>query len=855
MSAKEYILIRGAREHNLKGINVDIPRDSLVVITGVSGSGKSSLAFDTIYAEGQRRYIESLSSYARQFLDQLCKPDVDHIEGLPPAVAIEQRARASSPRSTVGTITEVYDYLRLLFARVGTPHCYKCSRPITKQSPEQIVQKATEIPVGTKVMLLAPLVKAKKGEHKEVFEAIRKAGYIRARIDGKVFDIANAPRLSRHRRHDIEAVVDRMLIKEGMQTRLYESIQQALELGKGVMILAAEKNGKWKDTLFSQLFACPQCGISYEELAPRMFSFNSPYGACKRCDGLGVIRVESLESGVWSQKTHDSGLTTQDSICYECNGARLRPEALAVRICGKSINDVVSMDVKSALAFFRSLSFKGEKEIIAKQILKEITNRLSFMIDVGLHYLTLARTGPTLSGGEAQRVQLATEAGSGLVGVCYVLDEPTIGLHQRDNERLLRILTQLKELGNTIIVVEHDEATIRSADYVIDLGPGAGEHGGRIVSQGSIDEIMLKDESLTVKFLKRELEIETPRIRRKLSLKKAIEIRGARENNLKSINVKVPLQVFCCVTGVSGSGKSTLVDQILHRALARTLYGSKAKPGAHDKIIGIELIDKVIEIDQSPIGRTPRSNSVTYTNVFNHIRSVLARTREARVRGYSAGRFSFNVSGGRCEACKGQGIRKVEMHFLPEMYVMCQECKGKRYNRETLEVTYKGKSIADILDMCVEEAHNFFRNIPQIERIVRTLRDVGLGYMRLGQASTTLSGGEAQRVKLAAELAKRATGKTLYILDEPTTGLHFADIKNLLNILTRLCDMGNTVLVIEHNLDVIKTADYIIDLGPEGGEGGGEVVAAGTPEEVASEERSYTGKYLKTLLGATRHQS
>lgn len=846
---KEYILVRGAREHNLKGINVDIPRDSLVVITGVSGSGKSSLAFDTIYAEGQRRYIESLSSYARQFLDQLRKPDVDHIEGLPPAVAIEQRARSSSPRSTVGTITEIYDYLRLLFARVGTPHCYKCGRPIAKQSPEQIVQRAAEIPVGTKIMLLAPLVRAKKGEHKEVFEAIRKAGYIRTRIDGKVFDIADAPKLSRHRRHDIEAMIDRIVIKEGMQSRLYESILASLELGKGVMILAAEKNGKWKDTLFSQLFACPQCDISYEELAPRMFSFNSPYGACKRCDGLGVI---SSELGVGSSETPNAELRTLNSelhVCDECNGARLRPEALAVRVGGKSINEVVSMDVENALAFFRSLSFDGEKEVIARQILKEIMSKLSFMIDVGLHYLTLDRTGPSLSGGEAQRIQLAAEAGSGLVGVCYVLDEPTIGLHQRDNERLLRILTQLKELGNTIIVVEHDEATIRSADYVIDLGPGAGEHGGRIVSQGSIDEIMSKDDSLTVKFLKRELKIETPKTRRKINLKEAIEIRGAKENNLKSINVKIPLHVFSCVTGVSGSGKSTLVEQILHRALARALYGSKAQPGGHDKIIGIELIDKVIEIDQSPIGRTPRSNPVTYTNVFNHIRSVLARTREARVRGYSAGRFSFNVSGGRCEACKGQGIKKVEMHFLPEMYVMCQECKGNRYNRETLEVTYKGKNIANILDMSVEEAHNFFRNIPQIERILRTLRDVGLGYMRLGQSSTTLSGGEAQRVKLAAELAKRATGKTLYILDEPTVGLHFADIKNLLNILNRLCDMGNTVLVIEHNLDVIKTADYIIDLGPEGGEGGGEVVAAGTPEEVTAEERSYTGKYLKTLLG------
>lgn len=853
MFAKEYILVRGAREHNLKGINVDIPRDSLVVVTGVSGSGKSSLAFDTIYAEGQRRYIESLSTYARQFLDQLSKPDVDHIEGLPPAVAIEQRARSSSPRSTLGTITEVYDYLRLLFARVGTPHCYKCGHTITKQSPEQIVQKATDIPPGTKVMLLAPLVRAKKGEHKDVFEAIKKAGYIRARVDREVLDITEGPPiLSRRKNHDIEAVVDRIIIREDLKTRLYESIMASLELGKGVMTLAVQrKNGKWKDTLFSRLFACPQCGVSYEELAPRMFSFNSPYGACKKCSGLGTISsefgVRSSESGVFG-----SPLATQDSqrvICDECNGARLRPEALAVYVGEKSIHEVVSMDVENALAFFRSLSFEGNKEAVSRQILKEIISRLSFMNDVGLHYITLDRTGPTLSGGEAQRVQLAAEAGSGLVGVCYVLDEPTIGLHQRDNERLLRILNQLKELGNTIIVVEHDEATIRSADYVIDLGPGAGEHGGRIVSQGSVDEILSKNESLTAKFLKRELEIEVPCTRRKASLKKAIGIRGARENNLKSINVKIPLRVFCCVTGVSGSGKSTLVNQILHRALARAIYGSKAKPGAHDKITGINLVDKVIEIDQSPIGRTPRSNPVTYTNVFNHIRNVLARTREARVRGYSAGRFSFNVSGGRCEACKGGGTKKVEMHFLPEMYVLCLECKGKRYNRETLEVTYRGKNIADILCMSVEEAHAFFINIPQIERILRTLSDVGLGYMTLGQSSTTLSGGEAQRVKLAAELAKRATGKTFYILDEPTTGLHFADIKNLLNILSRLCDMGNTVLVIEHNLDVIKMADYIIDLGPEGGEGGGEVVAAGTPEEVAAEKMSYTGKYLKQVIG------
>jgi excinuclease ABC subunit A len=667
----------------------------------VSGSGKSSLAFDTIYAEGQRRYIESLSAYARQFLDQLNKPDVDHIEGLPPAVAIEQRARSSSPRSTLGTITEVYDYLRLLFARVGTPHCYRCGHRIAKQSPEQIVQRAAKIPIGTKVMLLAPLVRAKKGEHKEVFEAIKKAGYIRARVDGVLFDITDAPpMLGRRNRHDIEAVVDRIVIREGMQSRLYESILASLELGKGVMVLATQqKNGKFKDTLFSRLLACPQCGISYEEPAPRMFSFNSPYGACKRCDGLGVI---SSESGV------------SELICDACNGARLRPEALAVRVDGKAISDVVSMDVEKALAFFSSLSFKGEKKLIAKQILKEIISRLSFMVDVGLHYITLDRTGPTLSGGEAQRVQLAAEAGSGLVGVCYVLDEPTIGLHQRDNERLLRILNQLKELGNTIIVVEHDEATIRSADYVIDLGPGAGEHGGWIVSQGSVDEILSKNESLTAKYLKGELKIEVPRVRRKVSLKKAIEIRGARENNLKSINVKIPLQVFCCVTGVSGSGKSTLVDQILHRSLARALYGSKAEPGAHEKILGIDLIDKVIEIDQAPIGRTPRSNPVTYTNVFNHIRSVLARTREAKVRGYGAGRFSFNVSGGRCEICKGGGIKKVEMHFLPGMYVMCQECKGKRYNRETLEVTYKGKNIADILEMCVKEAHAFFINIPQI---------------------------------------------------------------------------------------------------------------------------------------------
>ncbi len=931
------ISIKGARQHNLKNVDINIPRDQLVVITGVSGSGKSSLAFDTIYAEGQRRYIESLSSYARQFLDQMQKPDVDIIEGLPPTIAIEQRTSHTGPRSTVATTTEIYDYLRLLFAKVGTPYCHNCGAKITRQTVEQIMHRVTQIPAGTKIMILSPIIKGKKGEHKEVFQTIRRKGFVRVRVDGNIVDAGADIKLGRYKIHDIDIVVDRLIVKGGINKRLYDSINTSLEMGEGVVIITMESKGKWNDLVFSERYSCPNCGIGYEELAPRMFSFNSPYGSCKECEGLGITldldpeliipnEELSISEGAihawsnWSpitQEHYDDLLDAfsrkfkvdlrtpykklnnktkdillygkaqiskktedmDDSVCFEgiisnlwhvydktsssdvikriegymdydtceaCNGARLRPEALAVRINDKSINEVTSMTVENAFKFFKALKFEGGREIIAKGILKEIVVRLSFMIDIGLHYLTLDRRSDTLSGGEVQRIQMATQIGTGLVGACYVLDEPTIGLHQRDNKKLIKTLKKMKDLGNTVIVIEHDESTVRNADYVIDLGPGAGEHGGMVVAEGTVSEIISGNGSLTSQYLNHKLKVEIPRFRKIIDLKNSILIKGARENNLKSINVRIPLKVFCCVTGVSGSGKSTLIDQILHRALMKELYGSRLKPGKFSRIMGMEKIDKVIEIDQSPIGRTPRSNPATYTNLFNQIRKIFAQAKESKIRGYKPARYSFNVQGGRCELCRGQGTKKVEMHFLPDMFVVCEQCRGKRYNAETLEVTYKGKNISDILDMRVDEAYDFFRNIPGIERILRTLRDVGLGYITLGQSSTTLSGGEAQRIKLSTELAKQSTGKTLYILDEPTTGLHFADIQNLLKILHRLTDRGNTVIVIEHNLDVIKTADYIIDLGPEGGDMGGEIVATGPPEKIAQSDRSYTGRYLKS---------
>src|SRR3989338_8083047 len=952
----QYISIRGARVHNLKNIDIDIPRDKLVVVTGVSGSGKSSLAFDTIFAEGQRRYIESLSSYARQFLEQMQKPDVDHIEGVPPTIAIEQRTATASPRSTVATVTEIYDYLRLLFAKLGTPHCPQCGQEVARQSADEIVERVMQIAPGTRLMLLAPVIKGKKGEHKEVFEAVRKEGFVRARVDGLLVDITQPIKLSRYKTHNIEVMVDRLVMKEDVRAtpdwgRLYNSIQTCLEVGEGIMIVSQEKTvsskryaviskklptaysllptGKWQDALYSQRYACRQCGTGLEEPAPRLFSFNSPYGACPSCEGLGyrlefdadlIVPEKSFSlgqgaihalrdcgsrmDGYYERLLRDSFPTEMDTpfkklsretretllhggrgfegvlpllkdlhsrtereavkrrlesymceqTCEGCKGARLRPEALAVEIGGKNIGQVVGLDVLRALSSldgFQTLFSGVEKGRIAREILKEITGRLRFMIELGLGYLTLDRISTTLSGGEAQRLRLASQVGSGLVGVCYVLDEPTIGLHSRDGHRLISTLKALRDLGNTILVVEHDEETIRSADHIVDLGPGAGDRGGRVVSQGSLEEILKKDNSLTASYLKGSLKIEIPPRRRKIDWKNCIEIKGARENNLKSMDVKIPLGVFCCVTGVSGSGKSTLVDQTLQRYLARAIYRSNVKPGACDRILGSEKIDKVIEIDQSPIGRTPRSNPATYTGAFTHIRHAFAQTREARVRGYGPGRFSFNVKGGRCEGCEGQGIKRLEMHFLPDTYGPCDQCKGGRYNRETLEITYREKDVAEALSMRIEEAHELFRNIPRLERTLRTLKEVGLGYITLGQPSTTLSGGEAQRVKLSTELAKTPTGKTLYILDEPTVGLHFADIHNLLKILNRLVDMGNTVIIIEHHLDVIKQADYVIDLGPEGGEEGGEVVVAGTPEEAARCEGSYTGVALRKYLTAT----
>lgn len=932
------LIIRGARQHNLKNVNLELPRNQLIVFTGLSGSGKSSLAFDTIYAEGQRRYVESLSAYARQFLGQMDKPDVDLIEGLSPAISIDQKTTSHNPRSTVGTVTEIYDYLRLLYARIGSPHCHQCGRPIESQTVDQIVDQIMLLPGGTRIQVLAPIIRGRKGEHKSIFEQVRKDGYVRVRVDGEIKDVNEDIELDKYKIHDIEVVVDRIIIKDGIESRLADSLDTALRAGNGVVLI--DVIGQ-ESLLFSEKLACIQCGISVEELSPRMFSFNGPYGACPVCDGLGtrmeidpdlvLDKERSINEGgiiPWANRnskwldaivaslcseydidrdlplgqlepkkldvllfgtrgrevsfsytnmrnqtrTHqvafrgvvghleeylrENGTDAipeyvspymQQRPCNTCKGKRLKPESLAVTVGGESIATVVDYSITQAVQFFRELSLTERQQQIARQILKEIQARLNFLVDVGLGYLTLSRSAGSLSGGEAQRIRLATQIGSGLVGVLYILDEPSIGLHQRDNQRLISTLKGLRELGNTVIVVEHDEDTIRSADWIVDIGPGAGSRGGEIVAEGTLEDIMACPRSITGQFLSNAQSIEVPPTRRKGS-GKFLKIKGARQHNLKDIDVTIPLGVFVCVTGVSGSGKSTLINDILYQQLRRDLNRAACRGGEHDSIEGKEYLEKVINIDQTPIGRTPRSNPVTYTGVFGDIRELFAKTAEARMRGYQKGRFSFNLSGGRCEACRGDGIIKIEMHFLPDVYVPCEVCKGKRYNRETLEITYKGKNIADVLDMSVADALDFFSNIPQIQRKLATLNDVGLGYISLGQPATTLSGGEAQRVKLATELQRRSQGRTLYVLDEPTTGLHAADIKKLLLVLHRLVEGGNTVIVIEHNLDVIKTADYIIDLGPEGGDGGGRVVAQGTPEEVAFHRDSYTGQFLYPVL-------
>jgi len=941
------IVIRGARQHNLKNIDLEIPRDELVVITGLSGSGKSSLAFDTIYAEGQRRYIESLSAYARQFLGQMDKPDVDYIEGLSPAISIEQRTAAKNPRSTVATVTEINDYLRLLFARIGKPHCYNCGKPISKQTVQQMVDQILTLPTDCKIKVLAPVVRGQKGEHKELIEGIKKQGFVRLKVDGTLKDIDETLSLDKNKKHNIEVVVDRLTIKEGIEKRLADSLEAALGLSEGLALVDVTGN---KTILFSENMSCPDCGISLEELQPRMFSFNSPFGACKECSGLGtkmtvdpdlvvpdktksirqgavvpwgfeedvwaasffrslarhygfdldtpikdlapgVLRVilygsgdeqirfnYSGRNGKWNYEQVRGTKGVLDSIerrfrettserarvwyekffrvytCQACKGQRLKPESLAVTVGGKSIAEASSMSIASAANFFLRLELPERDEMIARQILKEIGARLSFMLNVGLEYLTLDRPTSSLSGGEAQRIHLATQIGSSLVGVLYILDEPSIGLHQRDNKKLIETLKRLRDIGNTVLVVEHDQEMILSADHVVDLGPGAGIHGGRVVASGPPEEIMRYPESITGQYLSGKRQIAIPLLRRKGN-GKFLTIEGARQNNLKNIQARIPLGVFTCITGVSGSGKSSLIDDILHKALAQRLYDAKERPGEHDNILGIEFIDKAVIIDQSPIGRTPRSNPATYTGVFTEVRDLFAMTPEARSRGYKLGRFSFNVKGGRCEACEGDGIIKLEMHFLPDVYVPCEVCKGLRYNRETLEVQYKKKSISDVLRMTIEEALEFFENIPRIKRKLQTLEDVGLGYVQVGQPATQPSGGEAQRVKLATELSKRATGKTLYLLDEPTTGLHFEDVNKLLQVLNRLADSGNSVVVIEHNLDVIKTADHIIDLGPEGGDEGGYIVAQGTPEEVAQVDRSYTGNFLRRILFAEQERA
>ncbi len=929
-----FIIIRGAKEHNLKNIDLKLPRNKLIVVTGLSGSGKSTLAFDTIYAEGQRRFVESLSSYARQFLEQLQKPDVEYIEGLSPAISIEQRAAGSNPRSTVGTQTEIYDYLRLLFARIGKILCYQCKEPIERQSSQEIVEKIMSLPADRDIKILSPIVRGKKGEYKDIFAKIQKAGFVRVRVDGKTHELPFKSKLGKYENHNIEVVVDRLIIKPEIKKRLTDSIETALKAGKGMVIVS--QDNQLTDLVFSEQYACPKCGISYSEVEPRIFSFNSPFGACPDCNGLGISfefdedliipdRKKSINDGaieVWKrggrgyilyyrwllrelacrlqfdldtpfrnlnksiQKailygTHEiignkpfEGViphlkrlfreTDSDYLkeeisrfmsslpCSACKGTRLKKESLAVVINGKNIWEVTQMPIKEANDFFSNLALTEKQTTIARQVLKEITRRLKFCIDVGLEYLTLDRRSYTLSGGEAQRIRLATQVGSGLVGVLYILDEPSIGLHQRDNDKLLSTLKSLRDLGNTLIVVEHDKATILAADYIVDLGPGAGRHGGEVVFSGTKQDLLKKSSTLTAKYLRGELKIEIPVKIRPWREGKFLEIIGAREHNLKNIDVKFPLGVFICVTGVSGSGKSTLINDIFYRVLAQKLYKSKEKPGLYTKIKGIEYIDKVIVVDQSPIGRTPRSNPATYTGVFSYIRELFSNLPDARMRGFKPGRFSFNVKGGRCEACQGDGIKKIEMHFLPDVYVKCDVCKGRRFNEATLEVKYKGRSIADVLEMTVEESGDLFFHIPKIHNILLTLCNVGLGYIELGQFATTLSGGEAQRVKLSLELSKRSTGKTLYILDEPTTGLHFADVDKLLCVLAQLVDKGNTVIVIEHNLEVIKCADYIIDLGLEGGDKGGMVIACGSPQDLLNNNISYTAHFLRKALKGVR---
>lgn len=936
---KNKIIIRGAKEHNLKNIDLELPRDKFIVITGLSGSGKSSLAFDTIYAEGQRRYVESLSSYARQFLGQMEKPDVEYIEGLSPSISIDQKTTSRNPRSTVGTVTEIYDYLRLLFARIGIPYCYKCGKEITSQTVDQMVDKIMELEERSRIQILAPVIRGKKGEHQKILDNIKKEGFVRVIVDGEMYEVDQEIKLEKNKAHDIEIVVDRIIVKEGVEGRLADSIETALKLADGLIIVDIIDKDR---IMFSQKLACPDCEVAIEELSPRMFSFNSPFGACPTCNGIGYykeldreeiipnpnlsineggiapfssanessyyyqifktlakdngfdmdrplkdapkkfmdellygtkrtiqFRFESRYSGLRNYKGSFEGIISnlerrysetnsdymRDRIdgymteipCPACKGNRLKDEVLAVKINGLNISEVTHLSIAQAIEFFENLELNERQMLIGDQVLKEIRERLTFLHDVGLDYLSLARNAGTLSGGESQRIRLATQIGSSLVGVIYVLDEPSIGLHQRDNARLLKTLRNLTNLGNTLLVVEHDEETMYSADHIIDIGPGAGVHGGYIVGEGTVEDIKNNPKSITGQYLSNKKRIEIPEKRKKPN-GNWIEVIGGKENNLKNVDVKIPLGLFTCVTGVSGSGKSTLVNEILYKSLAQKLNGAKTKPGKHKEIKGLENLDKVIVIDQSPIGRTPRSNPATYTGVFDYIRDVFAMTPEAKMRGYEKGRFSFNVKGGRCEACRGDGILKVEMHFLPDVYVPCEVCKGKRYNRETLQVKYKGKTVSDVLDMTVEEALEFFENIPTIKRRLQTLFDVGLGYVKLGQSSTELSGGEAQRVKLATELSKRSTGKTIYILDEPTTGLHMADIHKLIKVLNQLVEGGNTVLVIEHNLDVLKTADYIIDLGPEGGDKGGTVVTTGTPEDVAKVEKSYTGQFLKKVL-------
>jgi excinuclease ABC subunit A len=869
------ITIKGAREHNLKNISLELPRNKFIVFTGISGSGKSSLAFDTIYAEGQRRYVESLSAYARQFLEQMRKPEVDYIEGLSPAISIDQKPPSRNPRSTVGTVTEIYDYLRLFFAHVGVPYCPNCRRKVERQSVEQIVDALLKLPEGKPINILAPAIRGRKGHYQALFAEIAKNGFVRVRVDKKIFEASSVPPLNKKIKHSIEIVIDRLTVKPANRKRLAESVEAALKYGNGVVLITSGEGKKTEETIYSEKFACPRCATSFDEITPRIFSFNSPYGACPKCGGLGSHLEFDPEKIRSDERLSLSGQTLEEIIehlkerfrksyykeharfqfyrymsviaCPVCQGQRLRPESLAVTIAGKSIAALCAFSVREILEFLDRLKLSEREQIIARQILKELRARLKFLLDVGLDYITLDRESATLSGGEAQRIRLATQVGSGLVGVLYILDEPSIGLHQRDNRRLLETLWRLRDLGNTIIVVEHDEETIRSADYLVDIGVGAGRQGGEIVAAGQVSDLTLEPRSITGKYLAGNMQIAVPAERKKGN-GKFLVVKGARHNNLKNLEISFPLGVFTCVTGVSGSGKSSLVNDILYKALAKKFYRSVEKAGEHRAILGVENLDKVIIIDQAPIGRTPRSNPATYSGVFDHIRNLFTITQEARLRGYRAGRFSFNVHGGRCEACHGDGLVKIEMHFLPDVYVPCDVCKGKRYNRETLEVHYKGKNIFEILDLAVAEALVIFENIPQIKKKLQTLQDVGLGYIKLGQAATTLSGGEAQRVKLAAELAVRSTGRTLYLLDEPTTGLHFDDIRKLLAVLHRLVSAGNTVIVIEHNLDVIKTADYVIDLGPGGGDAGGRIVAGGTPEEVAAVGQSYTGNFLKKVL-------